>query len=66
MDSLITYLNQKAKEFGRKPTMPELRAIIKSDSSEYERITEDLQILYRKTFQYEEMQKVLTKSPQLN
>lgn len=55
--SLINYLNIKSKEAGHKLNMAELREIIKQDSEEYTRITDDLKVLYRKTFQYENMQK---------
>lgn len=66
MNSLITYLNEKLKETGHKPTMPELRELIESDSLKHKRITEELKSLYRKTFQYEQMQQVLNKPIELN
>lgn len=64
MNSLITYLNIKSKEAGHRLSMPELRDTIKSDIIEYERITDDLKSLYRKTYQFEDMQKVLN-TPEL-
>jgi len=66
MESLITYLHQKSAEAGHALSMNELREIIKTDSSEYERINDDLQILYTKTFQYENMQRVLSDSVSIN
>jgi hypothetical protein len=59
MTPLIQYLNIKSNEAGHRLTMSELREVIKKDSLEYERITDDLKSLYRKTYQFEDMQKVL-------
>lgn len=66
MNSLITYLNEKFKETGHKPTMPELRELIEADSLKYRKMSNNLKSLYEKTFQYEEMQQVLNKSIELN
>jgi hypothetical protein len=59
MESLIIYLNQKSKEAGHKLNMKELRQSIKTDVQEHNRISEDLRVLYNKTFEYEHMQRVL-------
>jgi len=57
----MKYLEIKSSEAGKRLTMSELRDVIKADSLEQERVTDELKQLFRKTYQFEEVQQVLNK-----
>jgi hypothetical protein len=61
MQTLINYRTQKSLELGYHiESMEELREVIKSDSINQTIMLENLKTLYRKTYQYEDMQQALS------
>lgn len=61
MQTLINYRTQKSLELGHHiESMEELREVIKSDSINQTIMLENLKSLYRKTYQYEDMQQALS------
>ena len=59
MNSLVKFIESETRRTGKSPSTKQLRSTIKNRKKLYESFNNELDDLYDKTFQYEEMQRAI-------